>query len=125
MSRGSYTGDVRALADLLDRMENFTTNEQRARYLLSSDWLRDRGVEAAEQLAWTPRTAGTQTCQVIARFGFGHQCGGPATWTVVAAEMPAGSRSKSVALCNTCAGTAARSLLAFGLFADRSRLETS
>lgn len=40
--------DVDALTGLLDLMANFSTNEQRARYLLSSNWLRDRGAAAAE-----------------------------------------------------------------------------
>lgn len=42
--------DVDALRGLLDLMVNFRDNDQRARYLLSSNWLRDRGVDAAERL---------------------------------------------------------------------------
>jgi len=33
--------DVDALRELLDLMVNFPSNDQRARYLLSSNWLRD------------------------------------------------------------------------------------
>ncbi|MFA6298790.1 MAG: hypothetical protein WC642_06470 [Nocardioides sp.] len=39
--------DVDALRDLLDLMETFSDNDQRARYLLSSNWLRDRGAAAS------------------------------------------------------------------------------
>jgi hypothetical protein len=41
------SGDVAALTSLLDLMRDFPSNEQRARYLLTSDWLRERGAEAA------------------------------------------------------------------------------
>jgi hypothetical protein len=34
--------DVDALRGLLDLMANFESNDQRARYLLSSNWMRDR-----------------------------------------------------------------------------------
>lgn len=34
--------DVRALTGLLDLLTNFPSNEQRARYLLSCDWMRER-----------------------------------------------------------------------------------
>jgi hypothetical protein len=34
--------DVDALRELLDLMESFSDNDQRARYLLSSDWMRER-----------------------------------------------------------------------------------
>ncbi len=34
--------DVDALADLLDLMTNFPSNDQRARYLLTCNWMRDR-----------------------------------------------------------------------------------
>ncbi len=41
----SYTlpdpADVAALTYLLDLMANFPSNEQRARYLLSCNWMRD------------------------------------------------------------------------------------
>ena len=33
--------DVEALTNLLDLMVNFPSNEQRARYLLSCNWMRD------------------------------------------------------------------------------------
>lgn len=39
--------DVDALRGLLDLMADFTDNDQRARYLLSSNWMRDRGAAAA------------------------------------------------------------------------------
>lgn len=39
---GPFQADVDALRDLLDLMENFESNDQRARYLLTSNWLRDR-----------------------------------------------------------------------------------
>lgn len=42
--------DVDALRDLLDLMENFPSNDQRARYLLSCDWMRDRGAQAAARI---------------------------------------------------------------------------
>jgi hypothetical protein len=38
---------VADLTALLDLMENFTSNEQRARYLLSSNWMREHGAAAA------------------------------------------------------------------------------
>lgn len=39
--------DVAALRHLLDMMGNFPSNDQRARYLLTCDWMRDRGAVAA------------------------------------------------------------------------------
>lgn len=42
--------DVAALTALLDMMANFPSNEQRARYLLSSNWMRDRGAAAAARV---------------------------------------------------------------------------
>ena len=39
---GPALADVEALTDLLDLMENFPSNEQRARYLLTCNWMRDR-----------------------------------------------------------------------------------
>lgn len=39
--------DVDALRVLLDLMADFPDNDQRARYLLSSNWMRDRGAAAA------------------------------------------------------------------------------
>lgn len=41
-TRGPDQADVDALRSLLDLMENFGSNDQRARYLLCSDWLRER-----------------------------------------------------------------------------------
>ena len=48
--RGPDPRDVEQLTYLLDLTRDFTT-EQRARYLLSSDWLRDRGAQAARRIA--------------------------------------------------------------------------
>lgn len=49
---------VTELTEVLDLMENFTSNEQRARYLLSSDFMRDHGAAAAARLR-TPRRHNT------------------------------------------------------------------
>lgn len=38
---GPAQDDVDALRGLLDLMADFSSNDQRARYLLSSNWLRD------------------------------------------------------------------------------------
>ena len=40
--------DVHALTQLLDIMANFPSNEQRARYLLTCDWMRDRDAQTAD-----------------------------------------------------------------------------
>lgn len=40
--------DVAQLTALLDLMADFPSNEQRARYLLTSNWLRERGAAAAD-----------------------------------------------------------------------------
>lgn len=48
---GPADRDVADLTHLLDLMETFASNEQRARYLLSSDWLRERGAAAAQRNA--------------------------------------------------------------------------
>lgn len=42
--------DVDAVRELLDAMADFTDNDQRARYLLSSNWMRDRGAAASDRL---------------------------------------------------------------------------
>jgi len=42
--------DVAALSALLDAMASFSSNDQRARYILASDWMRDHG-EAASRHA--------------------------------------------------------------------------
>ncbi len=47
---GPVGDDVDAVCGLLDLMEQFADNDQRARYLLSSNWLRDRGAAAAARL---------------------------------------------------------------------------
>jgi hypothetical protein len=39
--------DVDALRELLDLMVNFPDNDQRARYLLSCNWMRDRDAAIA------------------------------------------------------------------------------
>lgn len=52
--RGPEQTDVDAVRDLLDLMATFRDNDQRARYLLTSDWMRDRGAAAAARLR--PRT---------------------------------------------------------------------
>jgi hypothetical protein len=39
---GPLQADVDELRDLLDLMVNFPSNDQRARFLLSSNWCRDR-----------------------------------------------------------------------------------
>lgn len=51
---GPDAGDVADLAHLFELMRNFPSDEQRARFLLTSNWMRERGAEAgrinAEQL---------------------------------------------------------------------------
>lgn len=47
---GPAEDDVDAVRGLLDLMEQFADNDQRARYLLSSNWLRDRGAAAAARV---------------------------------------------------------------------------
>lgn len=48
--------DVDALRELLDLLGNFSDNDQRARYVLSSNWLRDNGARlAAENAAMLAR----------------------------------------------------------------------
>lgn len=39
--------DIAQLRELLDLMTDFPSNDQRARYLLSSNWMRQRGAAAA------------------------------------------------------------------------------
>jgi hypothetical protein len=55
MSPGPDPRDVAELTRLLGLMRDFPSDEQRARYLLTSNWMRERGAEAArvnaEQLA--------------------------------------------------------------------------
>jgi hypothetical protein len=52
---GPDPADVAELTRLLGLMREFPSDEQRARYLLTSNWLRERGAAAArinaEQLA--------------------------------------------------------------------------
>lgn len=40
-------GDVATLTELLDLLTDFPSNEQRARFLLTCNWMRDRGAAAA------------------------------------------------------------------------------
>jgi hypothetical protein len=58
MSAGPDPRDVAELTRLFGLMRDFPSDEQRARYLLSSNWIRERGAEAAringEQLAAIP-----------------------------------------------------------------------
>lgn len=56
--RQSHVDDVRVLLDL---MTDFTDNDQRARYLLSSNWLIQHGAAAASHAAdqLNPRTEST------------------------------------------------------------------
>lgn len=59
---GPDLGDVVAVRDLLDLMDGFTDNDQRARFLLSSNWMRDRGAAAAALL---PQSAGHGDHQAV------------------------------------------------------------
>ena len=43
---GPHQADVDALRQLLDLAESFSSNDQRARYILTSDWFRDHGASA-------------------------------------------------------------------------------
>lgn len=58
---GPDPDDVTALTELLELLDGYATTEQRARYLLSSNWLRDRGAAAAARLRGTPRGVGSTT----------------------------------------------------------------
>ncbi len=49
-STNPHETDVDVVRGLLDLMADFSDNDQRARYLLSSNWLRDRGAAAAERI---------------------------------------------------------------------------
>jgi len=55
-----HPADVLDLMDLLDRMRNFPSNEQRARALLTSNWMRER--EAAAER----RGAAVAVAQLVA-----------------------------------------------------------
>jgi hypothetical protein len=50
---GPRQADVDGLRDLLDLLEGFSSNDQRARFILSSNWFRDHGAEAG---AWAHAT---------------------------------------------------------------------
>lgn len=56
---GPLQEDVDALRGLLDLMAGFSGNDQRARYLLSSNWLRDRGAAAATHIGGLSAIEGT------------------------------------------------------------------
>lgn len=43
--------DVRQLTELLDLLDGFTSNEQRARYLLTCNWFTREGVAVATRAA--------------------------------------------------------------------------
>jgi cytochrome c-type biogenesis protein CcmH/NrfG len=45
-----HAQDVAELAALLELMEGFSSNEQRARYLLGTNWFRDRAADAAARI---------------------------------------------------------------------------
>lgn len=47
--RAPYQPDVDGLRELLDLLDGFSSNDQRARYILTSNWFRDHGAEAG---AW-------------------------------------------------------------------------
>ena len=51
MSTLPNQADVDELRGLLDLMADFSDNDQRARYLLSSNWMRDRDAAAARMQA--------------------------------------------------------------------------
>lgn len=69
---GPDPADVRKLTELLDLLEGFIGNEQRARYLLSCNWMRDRDALVtarayAEMAGWAAEQAVTATtpCRAI------------------------------------------------------------
>lgn len=47
---GPDQSDVDAVRELLDLMADFSSNDQRARYLLTCNWMLERGHAAAERL---------------------------------------------------------------------------
>lgn len=54
---GPDPADVDALRDLLDLTAGFRDNDQRARYLLSCDWMQDRAARPASVAAPTTHRA--------------------------------------------------------------------
>lgn len=48
--RTEHDQDVAELTALLDLMDGFSSNEQRARYLLGTTWLQNRGAAAAGRI---------------------------------------------------------------------------
>lgn len=51
VSGGPDERDVRQLTELLDLLDGFTSNEQRARYLLTCNWFTREGVAVATRAA--------------------------------------------------------------------------
>lgn len=47
--RAPYQPDVDGLRELLDLTEGFSSNDQRARYILTSNWFRDHGAAAGQR----------------------------------------------------------------------------
>lgn len=52
--------DVQQLTALLDLISDFPSNEQRARYLLTCNWMRDRGALAAAHARVQGKAAAAQ-----------------------------------------------------------------
>lgn len=73
---GPDQSDVDELRGLLDLLESFSSNDQRARYLLTSNWMRDRGAAAADYIRRTVEgvAASTRACPDWCVNGEG--CGG-------------------------------------------------
>jgi len=68
---------VRQLRDLLDLLEDFPSNDQRARYLLTCNFMVDQGHAAAENarqgLARTMRNGGSSWQEIADRLGMSRQ----------------------------------------------------
>jgi hypothetical protein len=47
---GPPQADIDALRDLLDLTASFTDNDQRARYLLTSNWMQSRQIDARTEI---------------------------------------------------------------------------
>lgn len=52
---------VDGLRELLDLIESFPSNDQKARFLLSSNWMRDHGAEVASDAV--ARLAAARQCR--------------------------------------------------------------
>jgi hypothetical protein len=105
---GPDPDDVAELTRLLGLMRDFPSDEQRARFLLTSNWLRERGAEAArinaEQLAAlgasgvpVPALAALVDCGV---------CGGTGVMTARAVDADPAA-PPAIIPCPACAGTGA------------------